>query len=69
MNPYEQIPHELQRMIDSELSRGERVAWSAQPLPGRFARKAMPAVLFGIPCVSGGQDGMQSGRLKMDRVF
>jgi hypothetical protein len=25
------------------------VTWSAQPLPGRFARKALPAVLFGIP--------------------
>jgi hypothetical protein len=45
----EQIPFELQRMIDSELASGERVLWSAQPIPGRFARKALPAVLFGIP--------------------
>jgi hypothetical protein len=49
MIPDAQIPRELQRMIDSELTGGERVTWSAQPLPGRLARKAMPAVWFGIP--------------------
>jgi hypothetical protein len=36
-------------MIDAELSSGERVAWSGQPLPGRFARRALPTVLLGIP--------------------
>lgn len=49
MNPDEQIPYEIQKMIDSELSSGERVTWSGQPLPARLARRAIPVVLFGIP--------------------
>lgn len=49
MSPSEQIPFEIQRMIDSELSSGERVTWSGQPIPGRLARKAIPLVIFGIP--------------------
>lgn len=49
MTPAAQIPRELQTMIDSELSSGERVMWSVQPVPGRLARKATPIVLFGIP--------------------
>jgi len=49
MNRPTDIPFELQRLIDSELQRDERVTWSAQPLPGRLARKAWPIVLFGLP--------------------
>jgi len=49
MNRPADLPPELQRLIDSELYRDERVSWSAQPLPGRLARKAWPMVLFGIP--------------------
>ena len=49
MNRPTDIPFELQRLIDSELQRDERVTWSAQPLPGRLSRTAWPIVLFGIP--------------------
>jgi hypothetical protein len=47
--PDGKIPFELQRLIDAELSSGERVTWSAQPIPGRFAGKGLGIVLFGIP--------------------
>jgi hypothetical protein len=47
--PDGKIPFELQRMIDAELSGGERVTWSAQPIPGRFVRNGLGIVLFGIP--------------------
>jgi hypothetical protein len=49
MNRPADIPTERQRLIDSELYRDERVTWSAQPLPGRMARKAWPTLLFGLP--------------------
>ena len=49
MNRPADITPELQRLIDAELYRDERVTWSAQPLPGRLARQAWPMVLFGLP--------------------
>lgn len=36
-------------MIDAELQPGERVTWSGQPIPGRFARRSIAIVIFGIP--------------------
>ena len=49
MNRPAEIPADLQRLIDSERNRDERITWSAQPLAGRVARKGWPIVLFGIP--------------------
>jgi len=49
MNRPPDISPELQRLVDGELYRDEHVTWSAQPQPGRLARKAWPIVLFGIP--------------------
>jgi hypothetical protein len=44
-----QVPYELQRLIEVELSGDERVVWSAQPIASHFARKGLPSVWFGIP--------------------
>lgn len=48
MNFDEQIPFDLQGKIDSELAGGEYLVWSGQPLPGRYARRAIPVALFGL---------------------
>lgn len=36
-------------MVDAEMERGERIVWTGQPRPGRFALRAMPLFLFGLP--------------------
>ena len=43
------LPDELSRLIEAELSPQEQVVWSAQPLPGRYMRKSVAQVIFGIP--------------------
>jgi hypothetical protein len=43
------LPPELDARVRSELGDGERLLWVGQPRPGRFARSAIPIVLFGIP--------------------
>ncbi len=40
---------DLNDRVRSELRDGERLLWVGQPRPGRFARQALPIVLFGIP--------------------
>ncbi|MFH0965972.1 MAG: hypothetical protein V2A58_18385 [Planctomycetota bacterium] len=43
------LPGRLGELVSGELAEGEHVLWLAQPDPKRYARKALPAVLFGIP--------------------
>jgi hypothetical protein len=43
------LPQEISRLVDAELRNGERVAWTGQPIPGRFARRGIGHVIFGIP--------------------
>jgi hypothetical protein len=43
------VPEHLAPLIAAELQDGERIVWIGQPLPRRFARRSIPAVLFGIP--------------------
>jgi hypothetical protein len=46
------LPRELASFVDLELEPGEQIAWAAQPIPGRFARRSIGLVLFGIPWTS-----------------
>jgi hypothetical protein len=43
------LPDDLDARVRSELRDGERLSWVGQPRPSRFARQAIPFVLFGIP--------------------
>src|SRR5262245_16089820 len=43
------LPADLDARVRSEMRDGERLLWVGQPKPGRFARHAIPIVLFGIP--------------------
>lgn len=43
------LPDELDARVRSELDHGEQLLWVGQPRPSRFARQAIPLVLFGIP--------------------
>jgi hypothetical protein len=43
------LPVELASLVESELTKGERIVWTGQPIPSRFARSSIPIVLFGIP--------------------
>lgn len=43
------LPADLEDQVRSEMRDGERPLWVGQPKPGRFARQALPIVLFGIP--------------------
>jgi hypothetical protein len=43
------LPYGMQSRIDSEMESGERLVWCGQPLPIRFAMKALPLALFGLP--------------------
>jgi hypothetical protein len=36
-------------LVDAEMERGERIVWTGQPRPGRFALRALPLFLFAIP--------------------
>ncbi len=40
---------EMDERVRSELRDGERLVWTGQPRPSRFAKGALPIVLFGIP--------------------
>lgn len=42
------LPAELDARVRSELREGEQLLWVGQPRPGRFARQAIPIVIFGI---------------------
>jgi hypothetical protein len=44
-----QIPHALRNKVEMELRSGERITWTAQPIPKRFARASWVMSLFGIP--------------------
>ncbi len=43
------LPRETAALVGAELLPGERISWVGQPIPGRFARKSIAIVLFGIP--------------------
>ena len=43
------LPEPLRALVQAELQPGEGVRWLGQPVPARFARAALPAVLFAIP--------------------
>ena len=43
------LPADLDARVRSEMRDGEQLLWVGQPRPGRFARQAIPLVLFGIP--------------------
>ena len=43
------LPREVASLVDMELEPGERITWAAQPMPGRFAKRSIGLVLFGIP--------------------
>lgn len=49
MSPDSILPHETAALVGAELAAGERIVWVGQPIPGRFARKSIGIVLFGIP--------------------
>lgn len=44
-----QIPHEMQQLVSSELEIGERIVWSGMPRRAFFTPAATGAFLFGIP--------------------
>ena len=46
------LPRETAALVDAELRPEERIVWVGQPIPGRFARKSIGMVLFGIPCTA-----------------
>lgn len=43
------LPIEMENRVHEELRDGERLLWVGQPNPSRYAKKAIPIVLFGIP--------------------
>lgn len=43
------IHRDVERLFEEERNPEENLLWSGAPLPGRFARKSLPIVLFGIP--------------------
>src|SRR5262245_39436647 len=43
------LPPELDALVQSELSRDERLLWVGQPQPRRYLLYAIPIMLFGIP--------------------
>lgn len=43
------LPDELDARVRSELDSDEQLLWVGQPRPSRFARSAIPLVVFGIP--------------------
>ena len=49
MTPEGQLPPAAAALVRAELRSGERMTWAGQPLPGRFARKAILPMLFAIP--------------------
>jgi hypothetical protein len=50
MNPTDDfLDPDLSAMLDSELSKGERVTWVGRPIPWLMARSVLPVALMGIP--------------------
>ncbi len=49
MRPRNPPSFELQRLVEQELGRDERVAWTGQPDGTRMALASIPIVLFAIP--------------------
>ncbi len=43
------LPLDVATLIGAELNPSERISWAGQPIPARFARRSIGAVLFGIP--------------------
>ena len=43
------LPIEMENRVHDELRDGERLLWVGQPNPARYAKKAIPIVLFGVP--------------------
>jgi hypothetical protein len=43
------LPKDIAVLVEGELRPGERIAWTGQPIPGRFAWRGLTDVLFGIP--------------------
>lgn len=46
------LPPEVQRLLNAQLQAGERVIWSSQPVPGLYARQAMPTAYAGIAIIA-----------------
>ena len=44
-----QLPPNLRTLVESELNDEEKIKWVGVPIPRRFAMRAIPIVLFGIP--------------------
>jgi hypothetical protein len=45
----DKLPKDVAVLVEAELRSGERIAWTGQPIPGRFAWRGIADVLFGIP--------------------
>jgi hypothetical protein len=43
------LSHNVSHLVDAELWNGERVIWTGQPIPSRFASRSIGLVFFGIP--------------------
>ncbi|RBP45795.1 hypothetical protein DES53_102177 [Roseimicrobium gellanilyticum] len=43
------LPKDVAVLVEAELHSSERVVWTGQPIPGRFAWRGIGDVLFGIP--------------------
>jgi hypothetical protein len=43
------VPLSLRNKVEMELRSGERIIWTAQPIPQRYSRGTWPIVVFGIP--------------------
>jgi len=43
---------DIATLLEWELRPGERIAWTGQPIPPRFAWQGLGDVLFGIPCTA-----------------
>ena len=42
------LPKDVAALVGAELQPGERIIWTGRPIPGRFARRSIGIVLFGI---------------------
>ena len=48
-NDLRALPSHLRSLIEAELNDGEYITWVGTPIPGRFAMRSIPFVLFSIP--------------------
>jgi hypothetical protein len=49
MATVDELPSGLVATVGAEFEPGEKLAWVGQPIPRLYARRSLPAVLFGIP--------------------